>query len=273
MKFTKMQGSGNDFVVIDDRGNEFLGRESELGIKLCNRHFGIGGDGVLIIRKSNIAQIKMVIINSDGSNASMCGNGIRCFAKYIWENDIVRDSVVKIETGDGVKEVFLDIGKSGVERITVNMGTPSFKPREIPARFADEIVDKQIEINGKNYKITSLFMGVPHTVIFGELEKYHVEEGKSIEKCPVFPQGTNVNFCEILDKNNIEVKTWERGAGPTLACGTGSCACVAAANKLNLTGKKVKVKVPGGNIWVEIKGRSVFMTGPAEICFKGEYDI
>ncbi|CAB1242338.1 diaminopimelate epimerase [Clostridium sp. MT-14] len=273
MKFTKMQGSGNDFIVIDDRKNKFLGKESKLGVKLCNRHFGIGADGVLIVRGSKIAQIKMIIINSDGSYASMCGNGIRCFAKYVWENNIVKGSSIRIETGDGIKEAFLNIDADEVKEVTVDMGTPSFVPGEIPADFEDEIVNKEIEANGKIYKITSLFMGVPHTVIFGRLEKYQVREGKSVEKYAAFPQGTNVNFCEIIDKNNIKVKTWERGAGPTLACGTGSCACVVAANKLNFTDKKVKVTVPGGNILVEIRGNNVFMTGPAEVSFKGEYDM
>jgi diaminopimelate epimerase len=268
-----MQGSGNDFVVIDDRKNEFLGRENELGVKLCNRHFGIGGDGILIIRESKIAQIKMVIINSDGSYASMCGNGIRCFAKYVRENGLAEGSRIKIETGDGIKEAFLNIAEGEVTEVTVDMGTPFFKPQEIPADFKDEIVNEKIEVNGKIYEITSLLMGVPHTVIFGDLEKYQVKEGKSIEKYAAFPQGTNVNFCEVVDKNSVKVKTWERGAGPTLACGTGSCACVVAANKLHLTDKKVRVTVPGGNIFVEIKGNNVFMTGPAAVSFKGEYSI
>ncbi|MHC6179426.1 diaminopimelate epimerase [Clostridium sp. JNZ X4-2] len=273
MKFTKMQGSGNDFIVIDDRKNEFSGKESKLGVKLCNRHFGIGGDGVLIVRKSKIAQIKMIIINSDGSYASMCGNGIRCFAKYVWDNHLTEGSNIRIETGDGIKEAFLNIDGNKVKEVTVDMGSPSFEADKIPADFNRKIIDEEIEVHGKIYKITSLLMGVPHTVVFGRLEKYQIEEGEALEKYPAFPKGTNVNFCEVTDRNNIKVKTWERGAGPTLACGTGSCACVAASNKLNLTDEKVKVTVPGGNIFVEIRGNNVFMTGPAEVSFKGEYDM
>lgn len=274
MRFTKMHGTGNDFIVIDDRENRFLGREEELALRLCNRHFGIGADGLLIVRNSDIACIKMVIINSDGSYASMCGNGIRCFAKYIWEENLVKDKILKIETGDGIKEAVLTIKNGKVEEITIDMGMPSFAPEKVPVQFKEEVIEKEVKIKNKNYIITTLFMGVPHTVIFGKLEDYDVAEGEYIEKYPVFTRGTNVNFCEIINEKEVKVKTWERGAGPTLACGTGSCACVVAANKIGLTGKEVKVSVPGGILLVEIKDdNSVFMTGPAAISFKGEYDI
>ncbi|ALU37511.1 Diaminopimelate epimerase [Clostridium ljungdahlii DSM 13528] len=273
MKFIKMQGTGNDFVVIDDRDNRFLGKEKELGLKLCNRHFGIGGDGILIVRQSEIAQIKMIIINSDGSYASMCGNGIRCFAKYVWEENLVKESPIKIETGDGIKEAFLNIENGKVKEVTIDMGTPSFDPKKIPVNSCDEVVKKELKINEKTYSITSMFMGVPHTVIFGDLEKYDVKEGKAIEKYSIFPEGTNVNFCEVLNKDEIKIKTWERGAGPTLACGTGTCACAVASNKLGFTEGKVKAHVPGGILFIEVKDNKVFMTGPAEVSFKGEYDI
>ncbi|MFL0196873.1 diaminopimelate epimerase [Clostridium sp. WILCCON 0269] len=273
MKFTKMHGTGNDFIVIDDRQNIFLGKERELGSKLCSRHFGVGGDGILIVRESNIAPIKMIIINSDGSYASMCGNGIRCFAKYVWEQNLIKEPVVKIETGDGIKEAFLSIENGEVKEVTIDMGTPSFDPEKVPVKFEGEVVEKEIKIEDKSYIITTLFMGVPHTVIFGKLENYDVAEGKYIEKYPIFTQGTNVNFCEIVNENEIKVKTWERGAGPTLACGTGSCACVVAAHRVGLAEKKVKVTVPGGRLLVEIKDHNVFMTGPAAVSFKGECDI
>ncbi|WP_368487852.1 diaminopimelate epimerase [Clostridium sp. BJN0013] len=274
MKFTKMHGTGNDFIVIDDRENRFLGKEEELGLRLCNRHFSIGADGILIVRNSNIAPIKMVIINSDGSYASMCGNGIRCFAKYVWEENLVKDTALKIETGDGIKEAFLTIKNGKVEEVTIDMGIPSFVPEKVPVEFKEEVIEKEVEIKGKRYIITTLFMGVPHTVIFGKLKDYDVAEGKYIEKYPIFTQGTNVNFCEIVNKKEVKVKTWERGAGPTLACGTGSCACVVAAHKIGLTEEKVKVTVPGGILLIEIKkNNNVFMTGAAVVCFKGEYDI
>lgn len=273
MKFTKMNGTGNDFVVIDDRKGQFLGREGELAKTLCNRNFAIGGDGILIVRESNIAETQMIIMNADGSYASMCGNGIRCFAKYVWDENIVKGNSIKIETGDGIKEAFLNIENNEVKEVTINMGVPSFKIEDIPAKFTEEIIDRQIKINDKEYNITSMLMGVPHTVIFGNLDQYDVQEGRYIEKNEIFPIGTNVNFCEIISKDKVKVKTWERGAGPTLACGTGSCACVIASNKLGFTDAKVEVQVPGGKLLIEIKEDGVFMTGPAVVSFKGEYEI
>ncbi|AYD40616.1 diaminopimelate epimerase [Clostridium fermenticellae] len=273
MKFVKMNGNGNDFVIIDDRKCEFKGKESQIAKILCDRHFGIGGDGILIVRNSEIAQIQMVIINSDGSYASMCGNGIRCFAKYVWDNHIVDSNPIKIETGDGVKDAFLHMENSKVEKVTINMGKPSFDCKSIPANCEDEIVNKKIKLHGREYNITTMLMGVPHTIIFGNLDDFDINEGKYIEKYELFPEGTNVNFCEIVDKNKIKVKTWERGAGATLACGTGNCSSVIAANKLGFTGDKVEVHIPGGKLLVQIKENGVFMTGPALISFKGELEI
>lgn len=273
MKFTKMNGNGNDFIVIDDRKSQFLGREGEIAKILCDRNYAIGGDGILIVRDSNIAQTQMIIMNADGSYASMCGNGIRCFAKYVWDENIVKGDSIKIETGDGIKEAFLNIEDNEVKEVTINMGTPSFKLEDIPAKFNEEIIDKQIKINDKEYNITSMLMGVPHTIIFGNLDQYNVEEGRNIEKHEIFPIGTNVNFCEVVSKDKVKVKTWERGAGPTLACGTGSCACVIASNKLGFTDDKVEVKVPGGKLLIEIRKDGVFMTGPAVVSFKGEYEV
>jgi diaminopimelate epimerase len=273
MKFTKMQGTGNDFIILDDRKNLFKGKEADLARRLCDRHFGIGGDGILLVRESEVAQIQMVIINADGSYASMCGNGIRCFAKYVWDEDMVKGNCIKIETGDGIKEAFLNTNNDEVKEVTINMGSPSFELKSIPAQFNEEIINKQIKVNGKEYDITTMLMGVPHTVMFGELEHYDVWEGKAIEKHEIFPLGTNVNFCEVIDRDNVKVMTWERGAGPTLACGTGSCACVVASNKLGLTNSRVGVRVPGGELLIEIKKDGVFMTGPAAVTFKGEYEI
>jgi len=214
INFTKMQGTGNDFVVIEDFDGIYDNLE-ELSIKLCNRHFGIGADGILVVRKSSIADIQMVIINADGSYASMCGNGIRCFAKYIWEKKYVQGEKIKIETGDGIKLASISV-KDGVAcGVTINMGKYNFDPKSIPALSKEEIVNKKLEINNKEYYITSLLMGVPHTIVFGKDEDYKVEEGKFIENYETFPEKTNVNFCEVVDKDMIRVKTWERGAGIT----------------------------------------------------------
>lgn len=273
MIFSKLQGTGNDFVVIDDRANRYAGREGELAAKLCDRHFSIGADGILIVRDSEIAQTQMIIMNADGSYASMCGNGLRCFVKYVWDQGIVKGESITVETGDGVKtaEVFTENGK--VSGVRIDMGSPSFDPKAFYASGDREIVDEKLSENGKEYRITSMQMGVPHTVIFGSLDSFDVSEGRAIEKNPLFTRGTNVNFCEIIDEETVRVKTWERGAGPTLACGTGSCACVVAAHRLGLTGSKVKVFVPGGALVIELSGKNVFMTGPAELSFKGEIDV
>jgi diaminopimelate epimerase len=270
VKFTKMHGNGNDFIVIEDLDNNI----SDLGTlanKLCNRNFGIGADGILIVRKSLAANIQMEIINSDGSYAAMCGNGIRCFAKYVYEKGLVNSEVIDIETGDGIKRAFLSIENGKVESVTINMGTPSFDPKAIPALVDQEIVSRKLSANDKEYEITSLLMGVPHTIIIGELDSFEVGEGKFIEKHNIFPKGTNVNFCEVLNRSEVRVKTWERGAGPTLACGTGSCASVVASNRLGLVDKKVKVWIPGGSLVVELNNDGVYMTGPAVITFSGEY--
>jgi diaminopimelate epimerase len=271
MEFVKMHGNGNDFIVIEDLKNEFVGKESSLAAELCHRNFGIGGDGILLVRKSDKADIKMEIINSDGSYASMCGNGVRCFAKYVWDKGIIKKNIVEVETGDGVKTAYLTIEENTVKSVMIYMGMPIFEPKSIPALSEDEIVDKKITVKDKVYNITTMLLGVPHTVIIGKLDTFNVEEGKPIEHDSRFPQRTNVNFCEIIDKENVHVKTWERGAGATLACGTGTCASVVAANKLGYVGKAVNAKLPGGHLFIEIKDDGVYMTGPAVTVFEGTY--
>ncbi|GAA0723864.1 diaminopimelate epimerase [Clostridium malenominatum] len=263
MKFTKMHGNGNDFIVIEDFDNGLLGKEKDLSKRLCNRNFGIGGDGLILLRNSNMADIKMDIFNADGSYASMCGNGIRCFAKYVYSEGICLKNPIAIETGDGVKEAVLKIEEKTIADITINMGKPSFH---------SEIINRELVVEGKKYTITAFHMGVPHAVIFGISDDYDVCEGRAIEKHSIFPNRTNVNFCEVINKNEIKVKTWERGAGSTLACGTGSCASVIAANKMGLVDKEVQVYLPGGSLKINITPEGIMMTGPAEIVFKGEID-
>ena len=272
LNFTKMQGTGNDFIIIED----FEGKYDNLEIlakRLCDRHFGIGADGILVVRRSVIADIQMIIINADGSYASMCGNGIRCFAKYIWEKKLVQKEMIKIETGDGIKSAIMNIKNGKAESVTINMGRYNFNPSVIPALSSVEIINEKLEANQKEYYITSMFLGVPHTIVFGKLEDYDVEEGRAIESDSLFPEKTNVNFCEILGDDSMGVKTWERGAGATLACGTGSCACVVAANKLGYVKGKVSVKVPGGLLNIEIVKDQVLMEGPAEITFLGQFSL
>lgn len=266
--FVKMHGAGNDFIVFEDLNNKYLDLKT-LAKALCDRHFGIGGDGLLVVKKSDIADIKMEIINADGSYAEMCGNGIRCFAKFVYEEKIRNKEVMHIETGDGVKTAKLFIEDDKVEKVCINMGKPSFNPLDFKYDGKEEVINKTVNINNKDYNITSMLMGVPHTVIIDYEDITPVEEGRSIEKHPSFLQGTNVNFCKVIDRNNMEVRTWERGAGATLACGTGSCASVVAANKLGLIDNKVNVKIPGGELFIEITDDGVLMTGPCKIVFRG----
>lgn len=265
-----MHGTGNDFIVIEDLDGSLRGKERHLAQKLCHRRFAIGADGILLVRKSKIADIEMEIINADGSYAAMCGNGIRCFAKYVFDKKIVKDNIIKIETGDGIKIADLTLKNGEVSGVTINMGSYSLDPKHIPAEAEEEIINKTIIANHKEYSITSMLMGVPHTIIMCSLDEINIEEGKYIEKHNIFYQGTNVNFCEVVSRNVIKVKTWERGAGPTLACGTGSCASVVATKLLGYTDDEVKVIVPGGELMIKLLDKEVFMTGPAVTVFEGE---
>ena len=270
MNFIKMQGLGNDFILMEDYEEKLLDKEIEIAIKVCDRRFGVGADGLVIIRNSNVADSKMVIINSDGSRANMCGNAIRCFAKYIYEVKNVKKTEIKVETGDGVKLVNLYVNDNKVNLVRVNMGKPSFKGEDIPLKNKEKLINEDIRINNRNYKLTSLLMGVPHTILINDKKEYSIEDGKTIEKYELFKENTNVNLVDIIDKNNIQVQTWERGAGATLACGTGCCASVAALNKLNLCSNKVKVKTLGGDLEVKIKDEEIFMIGEAKFICKGE---
>ncbi|MBU3219855.1 diaminopimelate epimerase [Clostridium algidicarnis] len=270
MNFKKMHGNGNDFIIIEDLNNEYLGKEGSIALKLCNRNFGIGADGILIVRNSKEADIEMVIINSDGSYASMCGNGIRCFAKYVYEEKIVEKTIINIKTGDGIKKVSLTLKGDNIEEITVYMGKPSLDPSNISEVSERPIINKPLEINNKIYIINSLHLGVTHTVIIDKLSNYKIEEGKFIEENSFFKMKTNVNFCEVLDRKSIKIKTWEVGAGPTLACGTGSCASAYMSYILGYTDNEVSVTVEGGTLKVRIEDvDNIYMIGNAENVFKG----
>lgn len=269
LKFAKMHGAGNNFIIFEDFENKYENLKAIAKI-LCDRAFGIGADGILVVRKSTVAEIQMIIINADGSYAAMCGNGIRCFAKYVYDEGLVKNTSIDIETGDGVKHAKLEIENNKVIGVTINMGIPTFEPARVPVISEDIVLNKNISIGENRYTITSMLLGVPHTIIIDPIDKYPVEEGRLIEKSNIFPQGTNVNFCEVINKDEITVKTWERGAGATLACGTGSCASVVACHKLKLVNSKVKVNIPGGSLVVEITEDGVMMTGPAVTVFEGE---
>lgn len=275
LKFDKMHGLGNDFIMLKnpDVPEERL---SELAIKLCNRHEGIGADGIIIILPSKKSDIRMRIINADGSEADMCGNGIRCFAKYVYEKKIIAKTIFKIETPAGIMIPELLIENDIVAAVKVNMSAPEFKRSAIPMTGNEiDALDYEISIREQKIKATSLLMGVPHTMIFVK----NVDEtdiagiGESIEKHPDFPKGTNVNFVEIINENEIKIRTWERGAGQTLACGTGSCASVVASALKNETSKNVTVHLKLGDLLIDWKDDVIYMTGPATYVYSGEIEI
>jgi diaminopimelate epimerase len=272
MKFYKMQGAGNDFVFVEDIKNE-IKDECVLAKRLCDRHFGIGADGLVIVRKSEIANAKMIIINADGSRANMCGNAIRCFGKYVYEHKIAAGTKFSVETGDGIKEIEIILENNKVKYVRVYMGKPSYDGKSIPLNNMESLIEQDIIVEGKTYNMTTVLVGVPHTIIFEKDKEYNVIlDGSKIEKLNLFKEGSNVNFVKVINENHIRVNTWERGAGATLACGTGCSAAVVVAKKLGLVdkNKEIFVKAPGGELIIEVLGDDVYMKGPAEVVFTGE---
>lgn len=273
IKFTKMQGLGNDYVYIDAI-NQKIENESSLAQIISDRHFGIGSDGLILICKSGIADFKMKMFNSDGSEAEMCGNGIRCVGKFVYDKGFTNKTTLKIETLAGVKELKLNIKEGKVDTVRVDMGKPIFEAKKIPVVSNEEIVKSlELEIYNKKFKFTCLSMGNPHAVTFIEnIENIEVKKyGSKIEINEKFPNKTNVEFIEIVNKKHIKMRVWERGAGETLACGTGACASVVAGIVNNLLEEKVTVELLGGRLEIEWDkyNKHVYMTGPAVTVFEG----
>ena len=276
MDFVKMHGLGNDFVFIEDK----TGQDKDytaLARVMCNRHTGIGADGLIVIVDSRVADVRMRIINSDGSEAEMCGNGIRCFAKYVYDSGIIEKTQFTVETPAGIMEPEITVGADNkAELITINMGRPSFNRSEIPMEGADgRVLNEDLCVDGENWKITSLLMGVPHTVTYvDDVDTVDIEKiGPLFEKHEAFPKHTNINFAQQMDDRTVKVRTWERGAGATLACGTGSCS-VAVASFLNgRTGREVDIQLPLGTLHIEYREEdgNVYMTGPAAVSFTGTW--
>lgn len=272
MRFQKMHGLGNDFILMDEI-DPVKYDLAALAIRLCDRHQGIGADGIILILPSEIADVKMRIINSDGSEANMCGNGIRCFAKYVYDNQINTAKSFTIETGAGVMIPELIVEDGRVLFVKVNMGAPDLERSAIPMNgVAGHVINEPLTVQGNVYNITSLLMGVPHTIVFVDhLDQTDIVSiGRQIEKNPVFPKGTNVNFVEVINDHEIKMRTWERGAGSTLACGTGSCASAVAASLNRKTGKEVTVHLTLGDLFIEWIDGIVYMTGSANHVFTGE---
>lgn len=277
MEFTKMEAAGNDFIVFNGFKYRIEDYES-LAKRYCHRHFSVGGDGILVCEKSDVADIKMIYYNSDGSEGEMCGNGIRCFSKYAYEEGLVDREVFQVETLAGIKTIWLETDTRGlVKSIRVNMGRPNFNPKDIPVNMdRDKVIEEAINVDGKDFVFSAVLLGVPHLVIFIDyVDNIDINGiGSKLENHPLFPSKINVNFVKIVDKNNIDIYTWERGAGRTLGCGTGSCASVVVGNYLGKLGKKVHVKTEGGELQVELGNNGeIYMKGGANRICDGRFLI
>lgn len=272
MQFTKMHGAGNDFILLI--GESIQNRSlSELAKAMCHRHFGIGADGLMAAYPSDVADIRMEYYNSDGSLAEMCGNGIRCFSRFVCEAGLVDGPEFSVETRAGIKTVQV-IGSGESTRVRVAMGTPALLAREVPAGVdAPRVWAWPVEAAGSTYPVYAIRMGVPHTMVLVDALSDTLTEsvGPEIERNRIFPERTNVNFVQVVAPDAMRVDTWERGAGHTLACGTGVCASVWIAHELGLVGPEVRVETPGGQLTIILEDNSVMMEGGAAVICSGEY--
>ena len=275
-RFTKMHGIGNDYVYMDCT-RESLEHPEEIARLVSDRHKGIGGDGLILIKSCDCADFEMEMYNADGSYGKMCGNGIRCVAKYVYDMGLTDKTELRILSGGAVKEIRLTVRDGKAEKISVNMGEPVLKPSEIPVLGdGDSLIAEPIEAGGRSYEMTCISMGNPHAVIFmegiGELELEKI--GPDFENHPRFPDRVNTEFAEVLDRKHIKMRVWERGSGETMACGTGACAVAVAAILNDLADREVTVQLLGGNLeifWDETDN-AVYMTGPASVVFTGEFE-
>lgn len=274
MEFVKMEASGNDFVLINGFKYD-IQDYSQMARELCHRRYGVGADGILVCRDSNIADIKMIYYNSDGSMGEMCGNGIRSFSKFVYEEKLIENKFFTVETGSGIKNIDLEIESGLVKTIKVNMGKAIFDPRHIPINMdKDKVIEEEIFLDGKLIVFSSIRVGVPHSVIFiNDINEIDVNDlGRKIEIHPLFPNNTNVNFIEINSPDSINIYTWERGAGRTLGCGTGACASVVIGNFLGKLSNRVEVRTEGGQLEVILGDDSgIYMVGGARKTFKGHF--
>ena len=288
MKFTKMHGCGNDYVYVDCT-KEVIPNISETAIRVSDRHFGIGSDGLILIKASDVADFEMDMYNADGSRGKMCGNGIRCVAKYVYDHGLTDKTTITVNTLSGVKTLKLTVEDGKVSKVRVDMGEPELIPAQVPVKasvlgLADDrreaIVAEPLEIKGRSYDITCVSMGNPHCITFiGEdVRDFPLEEvGPVFEKHELFPERVNTEFINVIDKDHLRMRVWERGSGETLACGTGACAVAVSSilNGLVDRNQPVTVKLLGGdlNIFWDESDDQVYMTGPATTVFDGEIDL
>lgn len=278
LRFTKMHGCGNDYIYFNCFDQQ-IDRPEELAKAVSDRHFGIGGDGIVLICPSDAANAKMRMFNADGSEGNMCGNAIRCVGKYLYDHDIVKKRLLSIETRSGIKFLDLQLGEDGlVSGATVNMGKAVLDPAAIPVNMpGGRVIAEPVKIDRYEYKITCVSMGNPHCVVFGDnpdlLDLSKI--GPLFENSPLFPERVNTEFVQVTGPDSIKMRVWERGSGETLACGTGACASVVAAveNRCFEKEQNITVQLTGGQLTVNYNDDRVLMTGPATVVFTGEIDI
>ena len=272
MRFTKMHGIGNDFIVVDAI-HESVSEPAALARRVCARRFGVGADGLILMCASERADATMRIFNSDGSEPEMCGNGIRCAAKFLYDTGLVTKADMAIDTLAGVKNIHLDVEGEQAVSVTVDMGQPVFEPARIPVAAESNRI--RVSLGGREVSFFCVSMGNPHAVTFDLFpdEEDFRRFGREMECHPIFPAKANIEFCRVEDRGHIAVKVWERGDGPTLACGTGSCAVLTAAASLNLADRSADIRLPGGtlrDVWRQ--DNHIYMTGPAETVYVGEIE-
>lgn len=285
MKFTKMQGIGNDYVYVNCFKEE-VKNPSEVSIFVSDRHFGIGSDGLILIKPSDVADFKMDMYNADGSQAEMCGNGIRCVGKYVYDYGLTDKEDITVETLAGIKKLHFEIEDGKVSLITVDMGEPILEPGLVPVDVSilptaneamEAVVDEPLTVDGKEYRVTCVSMGNPHAIVYVDSTKdLEIEKiGPSFEHHKFFPKRVNTEFIEVLNRKEVNMRVWERGAAETWACGTGACASTVAGVLNGVTDDEIVLHLLGGDLKVkwDKATKHVFMTGPAKVVFDGEIDI
>lgn len=279
IKFTKMQGCGNDYVYVNCM-DKLIDNPEKVSQYISDRHFGIGSDGLILICPSDVADFRMAMYNADGSEGKMCGNGVRCIAKYVYEYGLTDKKKISLETKSGIKYLDMDIEDGKVQMVKVDMGAPILKPAEIPVKTdssMDSFINQPLDVDGNTFMVTCVSMGNPHAVVFVDdtksldIRKY----GPVFETHPAFPEQVNTEFVQVISRNEINMRVWERGSGETLACGTGTCASVVACVLNGKTDEKVTVHLLGGDLFIEYNrdNGTVWMTGSAEIVFDGEIGL
>ena len=277
MKFTKMHGCGNDYVYVNCF-EETIENPSEVARFVSDRHFGIGSDGMILICPSEIADFRMAMYNLDGSEGKMCGNGVRCIAKYVYDHQLTDKTRISLETLGGIKYLDLNIKDGKVETVKVDMGESILTPADIPVNLSgDTIINEPVEVEGSIWNITCISMGNPHAVVFvDDTKSLNLEKiGPAFEKHPIFPEQVNTEFVHVIDRKTVDMRVWERGSGETFACGTGACATAMACILNGKTEDEVLVHLVGGDLLIQYdrKTNHIFMTGPATEVFSGEIQL